>query len=818
MSSTDATPPPADDSIAQAQTGDIVVEPSLSASTTASPLPSLPPSLLEKCFWEYSSETPPALDGVPIVLADRPEEPNPQPRILLAPSLIARAASTISNAFSVPIATSELTERTLPITALCSPHRNSLAVLDAAVRHVAHRSGADVLVLDPEDLAAGRHGVYGHDLTEAFWELYNYHYVLKSESDTDSSDSEAEDADAKKKDAQKQSLKETAQLRLAAAKAVVKSFLLAGLPATAGRKRIIYLRDYGALFKALSPLLSTLHEVLASAAGRIIILAGICPIDRTAPRNEQGLFSRIGESLSDLHEHLHARCNAQWRELSNDQGRYTSLEHIFTTMFVNRYHKTRGIARRSRSDDSFLQREELVKLKFASILRVGVVRGGLPAAVSEMEAARRKRRSLFANLWAVSAGAVQGIPDALRAVAHGESYKIEGVDSKTPSKFETSTMDKAYLKLFGSTLQPSAQVADILKAFALFDEADNEWTKVLKAAEDKPDEDTKDKTEKPKAVDPILERVREDDSLGKYEKRLLTSVIDPTKMTTTFADVCMRPEVIDTLRTGVILPMRFPEAFKTGVLAKESMGGVLLFGPPGTGKTMVCRALAKECGARMIHLQASTIQRCYVGETEQLIAAAFSLARRLGPCVVFVDEIDSLFSKRDSSSKPWHRTMVTEFCEQLDGLETASANRDAGLIVIGATNRPQDIDAAVLRRLSRRLLVDLPSSEQRKAIISKYLEGEPRSESVDLDDLASRTKNFSGSDLRYLVHSAALAAFKETLPPSFQETSSKKTEALPDRLVQGKHFEQALAQVSAISTTNQRDLAELRKWSRDLFR
>ncbi|KAJ7126897.1 P-loop containing nucleoside triphosphate hydrolase protein, partial [Mycena epipterygia] len=294
---------------------------------------------------------------------------------------------------------------------------------------------------------------------------------------------------------------------------------------------------------------------------------------------------------------------------------------------------------------------------------------------------------------------------------------------------------------------------------------------------------------------------------------------------TTFADVCVKPEITDTLRTAVSYPILFPEAYTTGILAHESMGGVLLFGPPGTGKTMTCRALAKECGARMLQLQASTIQHCHVGETEKLISAAFSLARRLGPCVMFIDELDALFCKRDGSSKQWHRTMVTEFTQEMDGLNTADANQRSGLIVVGASNRPQDIDSAVVRRLSRRILVDLPTLQQREAIIAQYLKGEVYDQTVNVAKLAARTPLFSGSDLRHLVHAAALAALKDTTPKSWQiqygadgaPIAESSCTPLAPRVIQEKHFDQALKQVSASSATNRKDLDELRRWEKEMF-
>jgi ATP-dependent 26S proteasome regulatory subunit len=162
------------------------------------------------------------------------------------------------------------------------------------------------------------------------------------------------------------------------------------------------------------------------------------------------------------------------------------------------------------------------------------------------------------------------------------------------------------------------------------------------------------------------------------------------------------------------------------------MTGCLLFGPPGTGKTLIVRALAKEAGCRMLAISPSDVMdmvRChdihftlqdsqklqYVGEGEKLVRAVFSLARKLSPCVVFLDEIDALFGARVSARETGgafaHRGVITEFMQEMDGLKTSTEDN---VVVIGATNRPFDLDDAVLRRLPRRLLVDLPGEKERE--------------------------------------------------------------------------------------------------------
>jgi ATP-dependent 26S proteasome regulatory subunit len=138
-------------------------------------------------------------------------------------------------------------------------------------------------------------------------------------------------------------------------------------------------------------------------------------------------------------------------------------------------------------------------------------------------------------------------------------------------------------------------------------------------------------------------------------------------MPTTFASVHLPPATIDSVRTLVSLPLLYPDAFTQGILKTHTMTGALLFGPPGTGKTLVVRALARESGARMMIIKPSDVMDMYVGEGEKLVRSVFTLARRLSPCVVFLDEIDALFgarvSTRESGGAIAHRGVITEFMQ-----------------------------------------------------------------------------------------------------------------------------------------------------------
>ena len=220
-------------------------------------------------------------------------------------------------------------------------------------------------------------------------------------------------------------------------------------------------------------------------------------------------------------------------------------------------------------------------------------------------------------------------------------------------------------------------------------------------------------------TDAVVEALKKNKDLTKHEKRLLPCIVDAKKLaTSSFDDVHLPYKTIDAIRTVISLPLLFPDAFAGGILKNHVTSGALLFGPPGTGKTLLARAIAAESGARMLAIQPSDVSDMWVGEGEKLVKAVFSLARKLSPCVVFIDEVDSLFgarSARDSSGgSKAHNQVLTEFMQEMDGLTSASANRDMRVVVVGATNRPFDLDDAVLRRLPRRLLVDLPTEEDRK--------------------------------------------------------------------------------------------------------
>jgi SpoVK/Ycf46/Vps4 family AAA+-type ATPase len=296
---------------------------------------------------------------------------------------------------------------------------------------------------------------------------------------------------------------------------------------------------------------------------------------------------------------------------------------------------------------------------------------------------------------------------------------------------------------------------------------------------------------------------------NKYEKELLAGVIFPEKIRTGFADVHAAADTIEALKTMTSLSMARPDAFQYGILKSDSLSGLLMYGPPGTGKTMLARAVAKDSGAAVLNITASDVRHMWVGEAEKIVKAIFSLSQKLSPCIVFIDEADSLLgarSQKDHSRN--HRDTINQFLLEWDGL----TERDVFLMI--ATNRPFDLDDAVLRRLPRRLLVDLPKREDRQAILGIHLREEVLDESVSLADLAEKTPFYSGSDLKNVVVSAALACVKEE-----NEVAAKaKADGITDhqyptrRTLTNEHFEKALQEVSASVSGSMPSLKAIRKF------
>ncbi|XP_050354143.1 spastin isoform X3 [Nymphalis io] len=226
-------------------------------------------------------------------------------------------------------------------------------------------------------------------------------------------------------------------------------------------------------------------------------------------------------------------------------------------------------------------------------------------------------------------------------------------------------------------------------------------------------------------------------------------------------DIAGQEAAKQALQEMVVLPSLRPELF-TGL--RSPAKGLLLFGPPGNGKTLLARCVAAECSATFFSISAATLTSKYVGDGEKMVRALFQVARELQPAIIFVDEVDSLLCERSSGEHEASRRLKTEFLVEFDGLPAAGADR---LIVMAATNRPQELDEAALRRFPKRVYVSLPDARTRGALLRGVLARGAAAAELSADELArlaALTDGYSGSDLTALCRDAALGPIRELDP------------------------------------------------------
>jgi transitional endoplasmic reticulum ATPase len=258
-----------------------------------------------------------------------------------------------------------------------------------------------------------------------------------------------------------------------------------------------------------------------------------------------------------------------------------------------------------------------------------------------------------------------------------------------------------------------------------------------------------------------------------------------------WSDIGALEAVKEELRQAIEWPLKHPEAFKK--MGIKPPKGVLLFGPPGTGKTLLAKAVATESEANFISIKGPELVSMWVGEGERGIRNIFKKARQVAPVIVFFDEIDSIASKRGSlGDSGVGDRMVNQLLTELDGVESL---RD--VVFIGATNRPDLIDPGLLRpgRIDKVIRIPSPDENARLAILKVHSTGVPLAKDISLEELAKKTKGFSGADLEGLMREAALialqasklkggtvqkkhveAAFEKTRPSISQETEEAYAE------------------------------------------
>lgn len=280
----------------------------------------------------------------------------------------------------------------------------------------------------------------------------------------------------------------------------------------------------------------------------------------------------------------------------------------------------------------------------------------------------------------------------------------------------------------------------------------------------------------------------EDERLKNVEPKMIELIkneIMDSKATVSWDDIAGLEYAKKIIKEVIVYPMLRPDIF-TGL--RRPPKGILLFGPPGTGKTLIGKCIASQSKSTFFSISASSLTSKWIGEGEKMVRALFAVARVYQPSVIFIDEIDSLLTQRSESEHESSRRLKTEFLVQLDGAATGEEDR---MLIVGATNRPHELDEAARRRLVKRLYVPLPEFQARKQIINNLLVTIPHNlTEEDVNDVAERSKGYSGADMSNLCKEASMGPIRSI---SFSQLENIRKEDV--RQVTVDDFKEALTHV-----------------------
>lgn len=270
----------------------------------------------------------------------------------------------------------------------------------------------------------------------------------------------------------------------------------------------------------------------------------------------------------------------------------------------------------------------------------------------------------------------------------------------------------------------------------------------------------------------------DDEEGGDDEKKklrgALASAVVSEKPNVKWDDVAGLELAKEALKEAVILPARFPQLF-TG--KRRPWKGILLYGPPGTGKSYLAKAVATEADATFFSVSSSDLVSKWQGESERLVKNLFEMARENKPAIIFIDEIDSLCSNRSEGESDSTRRIKTEFLVQMQGV----GNSHDGILVLGATNVPWELDPAMRRRFEKRIYIPLPEAPARGTMLKIHLGDTPTSITpADFDELAEKTEGSSGSDISVVVREALMEPLRHCQQAKFWQRCNQDTSPNPN--------------------------------------
>ncbi|KAI1493301.1 P-loop containing nucleoside triphosphate hydrolase protein [Biscogniauxia mediterranea] len=290
---------------------------------------------------------------------------------------------------------------------------------------------------------------------------------------------------------------------------------------------------------------------------------------------------------------------------------------------------------------------------------------------------------------------------------------------------------------------------------------------------------------------------------GRFETMLLESIVNIDHIPPKYENIYVDNEVIRNLERVTRLSRDRQKAFSCGVLKGNRVTGAILWGPPGTGKTLLAKGLAKESGCNMISITTAELwQKCH-GEDEKVIKALFSLGRKIDPCIIFLDEADAMLGARKAGEKRHIRSMLNQFLMEWDGLMSGVNSP----FILLATNRPFDLDPAVLRRAPVQIHLDVPSQYDRQRILELLLKDEKLEPGLNAFVIAGQTHKYTGSDLKNLCVTAATHCVEEQAMAGQEDTT--------ERTLTAAHFWRAMKTVrpTSLSSTMRNEFQKFQKKS-----
>lgn len=271
---------------------------------------------------------------------------------------------------------------------------------------------------------------------------------------------------------------------------------------------------------------------------------------------------------------------------------------------------------------------------------------------------------------------------------------------------------------------------------------------------------------------------------------IMAETTSDRKPRVTYEEIGGMKEQIKRLREIVELPMRHPEVFAR--LGIEPHSGILMYGSPGCGKTLIAKALASESEANFFIINGPEIMNKYYGETEARLRDIFKEARESSPSIIFIDEIDAIAPKREEAFGDVEKRVVAQLLALMDGMS------DRGqVIVLGATNRPESLDPALRRpgRFDREIEIGVPNAEGRLEILQIHTRGMPLSEDIDLQDLAAELHGYTGADIKALCREAAMKALRRYLPEIDLEGDKISPEILEGMVITNRDFKEGMKEI-----------------------